>query len=167
MLHVTSYCKVLPMFKTWCKHRKHHQSACSNEQERSRQSSAKNPAEFLSRLHECVLAAVRLCVAWSCIHVLHPLPNPTGKSHTAWGRDSRPAIHAVFVFPAIVEENDRPNKNARYTQKWVWCGMTTDTVVGPYLLHDTMNGERYLKMLQEYVWPIVSRWENINEVIFM
>ena len=49
----------------------------------------------------------------------------------------------------------------------VWCGMTADTVAGPYFLHDTMNGERYLKMLQEYAWPIVSRWENINELIFM
>ena len=37
----------------------------------------------------------------------------------------------------------------------VWCGMTATMVIGPYLLHDTMNAERYLQMLEDYVWPIV------------
>jgi hypothetical protein len=41
------------------------------------------------------------------------------------------------------------------------------TVIGPYLLHDTMNVENYLQMLEDYMWPIVSGWENIDELVFM
>ena len=33
----------------------------------------------------------------------------------------------------------------------VWCGMTATRVIGPYLLRDTMNAERYLQMLEDYV----------------
>jgi len=49
----------------------------------------------------------------------------------------------------------------------VWCGMTATRVIGPYLLRDTMNDERYLQMLEDYVWPIVSGLENIDELVFM
>lgn len=49
----------------------------------------------------------------------------------------------------------------------VWCGMTSDQLLGPIILRDTMNAERYLAMLQDQVWPVVSAWENINDVIFM
>jgi len=49
----------------------------------------------------------------------------------------------------------------------VWCGMTATRVIGPYLLRGTMNAERYLQMLEDYVWPIVSGWENIDELVFM
>jgi hypothetical protein len=48
----------------------------------------------------------------------------------------------------------------------VWCRMTATSVIGPYLLRDTMNSERYLQMLQDYVWPTVSGWESIDDVIF-
>ena len=30
-----------------------------------------------------------------------------------------------------------------------------------------MNGERYLELLQERVWPIVSAWDNANNIVFM
>jgi len=49
----------------------------------------------------------------------------------------------------------------------VWCGMTANRVIGPHLLRDTMNAERYLQMLEDYVWPVVSGWENIDELVFM
>jgi len=45
--------------------------------------------------------------------------------------------------------------------------MTVTRVIDPYLLRDTMNVERYLHMLKDYVWPIVSGWENIDELVFM
>jgi hypothetical protein len=38
--------------------------------------------------------------------------------------------------------------------------VSTTNVISPYLLHDTINSERYLQMLQDYVWPMVSGWEN-------
>jgi len=38
----------------------------------------------------------------------------------------------------------------------VCCGMTATKVIGPYLLRDTMNAERYLQMLEDCVWPIIS-----------
>jgi len=49
----------------------------------------------------------------------------------------------------------------------MWCGMTATKVIGPYLLRDTMNTESYLQMLEDYVWPIISDWENIDELVFM
>ena len=45
--------------------------------------------------------------------------------------------------------------------------MTATRVIGPYLLRDTMNAERYLQMLEDYLWPIISGWENIDELVFM
>jgi len=45
--------------------------------------------------------------------------------------------------------------------------MTATRVIGPYLLRDTMNDERCLQMLEDYVWSIVSGWENIDELLFM
>jgi len=49
----------------------------------------------------------------------------------------------------------------------VWCGMTATMVIGPYLLRDTMNAERCLQMMEDYAWPIVSGWENIDELVCM
>ena len=46
-------------------------------------------------------------------------------------------------------------------------GMTATRVIRPYLLRDTMNAERYLQTLEDYVWPIVSGWGNIDELVFM
>ena len=45
--------------------------------------------------------------------------------------------------------------------------MTAIRVIGPNLLRDTMNAERCIQMLEDYVWPIVSGWENIDELVFM
>ena len=44
--------------------------------------------------------------------------------------------------------------------------MTLDRILGPFILHDTMNAERYLTMLRDEVWPI-SAWDNIEDLIFM
>ena len=49
----------------------------------------------------------------------------------------------------------------------VWCEMTSDSIVGPFILRDTMNAERYLTMLQDGFWPVISTWENIEDLIFM
>ena len=45
--------------------------------------------------------------------------------------------------------------------------MTSDRIVGPFILHDTMNAERYLTMLIDEVWPIISAWDNIKDLIFI
>ena len=49
----------------------------------------------------------------------------------------------------------------------VWCGMTSDCAVGPFILRATMNAERYLTMLQDEIWSVISTWENIEDLIFM
>ena len=49
----------------------------------------------------------------------------------------------------------------------VWCGMTASRIIGPYVLRDTMNAEHYLHMLDSFVWPTVSGWDNIDDLIFM
>jgi hypothetical protein len=30
-----------------------------------------------------------------------------------------------------------------------------------------MNAERCLQMMEDYAWPIVSGWENIDKLVFM
>ncbi|KAJ4426203.1 hypothetical protein ANN_27012 [Periplaneta americana] len=37
-----------------------------------------------------------------------------------------------------------------------WCGMMATNVIGPYLLHDTMNLECYHEMLEDYIWSMLS-----------
>jgi hypothetical protein len=49
----------------------------------------------------------------------------------------------------------------------VWCGMAATNVIGPCLMRDTMNSEHYLQMPQDYVWPTISGWENIDDLIFI
>ncbi|CAG4985761.1 unnamed protein product [Parnassius apollo] len=49
----------------------------------------------------------------------------------------------------------------------VWCGMTPCQVIGPFLLEETMNGERCLNMLENRVWPALSTFDNIENMIFM
>ena len=48
----------------------------------------------------------------------------------------------------------------------VWCGMTSDSIVGPFTLRDTLNAERYHTMLQDEIWPVISTWENTKDLIF-
>ena len=48
----------------------------------------------------------------------------------------------------------------------VRCGMTTEKIVGPFILYYTMNIKRYLTVLQDEIWPVISAWENID-LIFM
>ena len=49
----------------------------------------------------------------------------------------------------------------------VWCGMMSSRVIGPFVIHDTMNAERYLCMLRNQVWPAISTWENFDRMFFM
>ena len=44
--------------------------------------------------------------------------------------------------------------------------MNSDRIAGPFIFHDTMNAERYLTMLRDEVWPIISAWDNIEDLIF-
>ena len=49
----------------------------------------------------------------------------------------------------------------------VWCGMTSDSTVGPFILRDAINAERYLTMLPDEIWPVISTGENIEDLIFV
>ena len=48
----------------------------------------------------------------------------------------------------------------------VWCGMTATRIIGLYLLRDTMNGQCYPQMVDDYAWPTVSDWNNTDDLIF-
>ena len=48
-----------------------------------------------------------------------------------------------------------------------WCGMTSDRIVGPFILYVTTNAERYLTMLKDEVWPNITAWDNFKDLIFM
>ena len=49
----------------------------------------------------------------------------------------------------------------------VWCGMTSDRIVGPFILRYAVNAERYLTIMREEIWPVIRTWENIEDLIFM
>jgi len=49
----------------------------------------------------------------------------------------------------------------------VWCGMTSSAVLGPFFIRDTMNGERYLNLLSESIYPEISAWHNFSKLQFM
>ena len=36
-----------------------------------------------------------------------------------------------------------------------------------FIFHDTMNAKRYITILQDEIWPIISTQENIEDLIFM
>ena len=48
----------------------------------------------------------------------------------------------------------------------VWCGLSSSGLVGPYFFEGTVNGESYLKLLKEQVWPILSEREDIHKLHF-
>ena len=39
--------------------------------------------------------------------------------------------------------------------------------MGPFILRGAVIAERYLTMLREEVWPVISTWNNIENIIFM
>ena len=45
--------------------------------------------------------------------------------------------------------------------------MTLDRIVSPFILRHAVNAERYLTMLRQEIWPLVSTWNNIYDLIFM
>ena len=49
----------------------------------------------------------------------------------------------------------------------VWCGVIATRILCPFLLRDTMNAERCLQMLDNYLWPAVSGWGIVHGLIFM
>lgn len=67
------------------------------------------------------------------------------------------------------EQNPRITKEkALHNPKiTVWCGLTSSTIVGPFFFQETVNGERYLQLLQENVYPAISNWDNFSHLHFM
>lgn len=49
----------------------------------------------------------------------------------------------------------------------VWAAIWADGIIGPIFFEETVNGERYLAMLQEQFWPAVERLGLKEELIFM
>lgn len=48
-----------------------------------------------------------------------------------------------------------------------WCSITVTTFVGPCLLCDTMNAARYLEVLQDHVWLVISQRKSTATLNFM
>lgn len=47
-----------------------------------------------------------------------------------------------------------PVKNSRMGIT-VWCGLSSKGIIGPYFFEDTVTGESYLEMLENFLWPRV------------
>jgi hypothetical protein len=44
----------------------------------------------------------------------------------------------------------------------VWAGVSANRIVGPYFFNGTVDGQRYLEMLQDWFWPQLSPEERIS-----
>jgi hypothetical protein len=66
--------------------------------------------------------------------------NTTVNQHncTYWARENP---HLKFEVPNTQE------------RVMVWCGMSSDGLVGPYFFKDTVTGSSYKHMLVHYAWP--------------
>lgn len=87
--------------------------------------------------------------------------------------DPRAVDHIIWSDEAIFKLNGQINKhncvywnseNLHHTlQKsvnlpglHVWCGISSDGIIGPYFFNNTVTGASYLKMLQDWFWPQVA-----------
>jgi len=49
----------------------------------------------------------------------------------------------------------------------VWCGIFDDRIIGPFFIEDgTVTGERYLRLLQEQLWPVVADHPQLDQLFF-
>lgn len=55
----------------------------------------------------------------------------------------------------------------RQGQCGVWCVLTTVRYLGPFNLRDTVGNNRYLNMVQTFLWPQVSVRDPFNNTLFM
>ena len=46
----------------------------------------------------------------------------------------------------------------------VWCAITCDRVIGPYFFADSVTGNKYRIMLQQYFWPKLSLSERRKSI---
>lgn len=71
---------------------------------------------------------------------------------------------------SVYWSQENPHRTMEVVQQgpgvMVWCGIINDSIIGPYFFDGSVNGERYLVMLQQYLWPIVSQMENNNQIFF-
>ena len=49
----------------------------------------------------------------------------------------------------------------------VWAAITCDKLIGPVILHDTMNATRYLEVLEETLIPQLNDIDRHKDMIFM
>lgn len=63
--------------------------------------------------------------------------------------------------PTTVQQS--PLQPARIT---VWCGMTSEFVVGPYFIEGTIDAPTYLKMLKEQLLPDLRRRRVMRKIYF-
>lgn len=61
----------------------------------------------------------------------------------------------------VTEHSLHPEKTT------VWAVICTEALIGPFFFDQTVNGERYLSMLQQQFWPEVKRLGLKNTMIFM
>jgi hypothetical protein len=49
----------------------------------------------------------------------------------------------------------------------VWGGIWGGAIIGPFFFESTVTGERYLKMLEETIWPSLQQIPNLEEMLWM
>ena len=48
----------------------------------------------------------------------------------------------------------------------VWAGIHAAGVIGPFITRETVNGERYLQMLETQFWPALTALPNYQQFVF-
>ena len=68
--------------------------------------------------------------------------------------------HFEDQFGLILPKNVLFEKRLHSLSVTVWAGFGNDIVVPPYFFNKTVNGQRYLNMLNEHILPFLRKKEN-------
>ena len=58
--------------------------------------------------------------------------------------------YKVFIFRVVIE------KELNLPGVCVWAGISSDGIIGPYSFQGTVNGKKYLEMLDSWLWPKIQ-----------
>jgi hypothetical protein len=93
-----------------------------------------------------------------CNFMLNELhANPAFLTHILWSDESKFTQDGVVNRHNVhywADTNPHWNRNDRNQVRWslnVWCGMWRNRIVGPFIYGQNLNGQRYLRILQDTV----------------
>ena len=72
---------------------------------------------------------------------------------------------------SVYWSSTNPHRNMEISQQgpgaMVWRGILDDRIIGPFFIEDgTITGQRYLKLLEEEMWPAIANHPRVSQLFF-